>query len=131
LTKSLETPQLQLLRISGFIQESSGILFVEMYAIYKGLLLAKYLKIEELVCHYLHCINHIKGLKAKYHIHIVIIQDIKEPLSQNNVYLCHKFREENQCVNFFLKHETSLNADLSIHASALKVIHDPLKSKTI
>jgi hypothetical protein len=52
------------------------------------------MEIEEFVCYYnsLHYINHTKELKVKYHIHVVMIQDIKEPLSQNN----RKLREQNQ-----------------------------------
>ncbi|MCI32239.1 N-hydroxycinnamoyl/benzoyltransferase [Trifolium medium] len=36
---------------SGFIQGSSDILLAELYAIYKGLLLAKDMSIGELVCY--------------------------------------------------------------------------------
>jgi hypothetical protein len=57
----------------------------------------------------------------------VMIQDIKEPLSQNN----RKLREENQWENFFPKHEVSSNSDHSVHASPLKDVFDPLKSDTI
>ncbi|GAU42251.1 hypothetical protein TSUD_327290 [Trifolium subterraneum] len=63
---------------SSFIYGSSDILFVELYAIYKGFLLAKEMSIDELVCYSnsLHCINPIKGPDVKYHIHVVLIQDV-------------------------------------------------------
>jgi hypothetical protein len=35
---------------SGFIPETSDILLVELYAIYKGLLLSRDMSIDELVC---------------------------------------------------------------------------------
>jgi ribonuclease HI len=48
---------------SGFIPETSDILLVELYAIYKGLLLAKDMNIDKLVGYSdsLHCVNLIKG----------------------------------------------------------------------
>ncbi|MCI35860.1 RNA-directed DNA polymerase (Reverse transcriptase), partial [Trifolium medium] len=60
---------------SGYIQGSSDILYAELYAIYKGLLLAKNMGIDELVCYSdsLHCINLIKGPQVKYNIHAVLI----------------------------------------------------------
>jgi hypothetical protein len=56
---------------SGFIQESSDILLAYLYATYKDLLLAKDMNIDELVCYSdsLHCVNLIKDLKVRYHIH--------------------------------------------------------------
>jgi ribonuclease HI len=82
---------------SGFLQGSSDILLVEMYAIYKGLLLTKDVNINELICYSdsLHCVNLIKGSQVRYHIHAVLIQDIKELLSQTNVSLYHTLREVN------------------------------------
>jgi hypothetical protein len=63
-----------------FIPESPDILFVELYDIYKGLLLARDMNIDELVCYSdsLHCVNLIKDPQVKYHIHAVLIQDIKK-----------------------------------------------------
>ncbi|MCI17304.1 RNA-directed DNA polymerase (Reverse transcriptase), partial [Trifolium medium] len=45
--------------LAGFIQGSSDILLAELYAIYKALLLAKDMSIDELVCYSdsLHCVN--------------------------------------------------------------------------
>jgi ribonuclease HI len=48
---------------SGFVPETSDILLVELYAIYKGLLLARDLSIDELARYSdsLHCVSLIKG----------------------------------------------------------------------
>ncbi|MCI13791.1 ribonuclease H protein, partial [Trifolium medium] len=47
---------------SGFVQGSSDILFAELFVIHRGLILAKYMAIDELVCYSdsLRCINLIK-----------------------------------------------------------------------
>jgi ribonuclease HI len=52
---------------SGFIQGSSDILLAELYAIYKGLLLAKDINIDDLVCYSysLHCVNLINDQEKK------------------------------------------------------------------
>jgi hypothetical protein len=61
--------------LAGLIQGSSDILFAELSAIYKGLLLTKIMNIDELVCYsnFLHCINLIKSPKVRYHTHVVLI----------------------------------------------------------
>jgi hypothetical protein len=93
-----------LVGFSGFIQGSSDILLAELYVIYKGLLLAKDMSIDELVfsSDFLHSVNLIKGVQVRYHTHAVLIQDIKELLSQSNVSLYHTLREGNQCADFSL-----------------------------
>jgi hypothetical protein len=74
---------------SGYIQNSSDILYAELYAIYKGLLLAKEMGITDFVCYSdsLHCINILKGPPIRFHAYVVLIQDIKELLEQGNVML--------------------------------------------
>ncbi|GAU35593.1 hypothetical protein TSUD_295290 [Trifolium subterraneum] len=108
-----------LVGFSGFIPGLSDILLVELYAIYKGLLLAKDMNIDELACYSdsSHCVNLIKGPQVRYHIHAVLIQDIKELVSQSNVSHHHTLRVGNQCVDFFAKLEASLDADFLTHAS--------------
>ncbi|GAU50615.1 hypothetical protein TSUD_290700 [Trifolium subterraneum] len=108
-----------LVGFSCFIQGSSDILLVELYAIYKGLLLAKDMSIDDLVCYSdsLHCVNLIKGPFVKYHIHAVLIQDIKELLFQSNIYLYDTLREGNQCADFFAKLGASSDTDFSTDAS--------------
>ncbi|KAK2444790.1 hypothetical protein QL285_015789 [Trifolium repens] len=96
---------------SCFIQETPVIFLVELYAIYKGLLLARDMSIDEFVCYSdsLHSINLIKGPKVKYHIHAVLTQDIKELFFQTNVFLHHTLRKGNQCADFFAKLGASSN----------------------
>jgi hypothetical protein len=94
-------------------------LFVELYVIYKGHLLVRNFGIDELACYSnsLHCVHLIKGPQVKFHIHAVLIQDIKELLSQINVSLHHTLREGNQCADFFAKLGVSSDADFFIHVS--------------
>ncbi|MCI54252.1 replication protein A1-like protein, partial [Trifolium medium] len=72
------------------------------------------MRIEELVCYSdsLHCINIIKGPQSKYHVHAVLIQDIKELISQSNVTLQHTLKEGNQCADFLAILGASSNVDL-------------------
>jgi ribonuclease HI len=108
--------------LAGFISETSDILFVELFAIYKGLLLARDMSIDELVCYSdsLHCVNLIKGPQVKFHVNVVLIQDIKELFSQTNVSLLHTLGEGNQCADFFAKLGASSNADFLTRASSLE-----------
>ncbi|GAU28080.1 hypothetical protein TSUD_223210 [Trifolium subterraneum] len=114
----------------GFIRGSSDILLAELYAIYKGLLLAKEMSIDEFVCYSdsLLCANLINGPHAKYHIHVVLIKDIKELLSQINISLYHTLRECNQCADFFAKLGVSSDADYLTHVSSPEDIHDLLRN---
>jgi 3-mercaptopyruvate sulfurtransferase SseA len=75
--------------------------------------------IDELVCYSdsLHCVNLIKGPQVKFHIHGVLIQEIKELLSQTNISLHHTLREGNQCADFFAKLGVSSDADFLTYAS--------------
>ncbi|MCI01506.1 ribonuclease H protein, partial [Trifolium medium] len=118
---------------SGFIQGSYDILLDELYVIYKGLLLAKDMSIDEFVCYSdsLHHVSLIKGPHVKYHIHAVLIQDIKELLSQTNVSLYHTLREGNQCADFFAKLGVSLDADFSTHASPPESVRDLLRNNAM
>jgi hypothetical protein len=90
---------------SDFISKPHDILFVEFYAIYKDLLLVRDMDIDKLICYSdsLHCVNPIKSPQVKFHIHVVLIQNIKEVLSQTYVSLHHTLRERNQCAYFFVK----------------------------
>ncbi|MCI37547.1 replication protein A1-like protein, partial [Trifolium medium] len=86
--------------------------------------------IDELVCYSdsLLCINLIKGPIVKYHVYVVLIQDIKELISQSNVTLCHTLREGNHCVDFLAKLGTSSDADLLIYGTPPDGILDLLRS---
>ncbi|GAU11996.1 hypothetical protein TSUD_196200 [Trifolium subterraneum] len=122
-----------ILNVDGSYLESPGssdILLTELFAIYKGLTLAKNMVIDELVYYSdsLHCINLIKGPSIKYHVYAVLIQDIKELMSQSNITLCHTLREGNNCADFLAKFGASSDSDLTIHASPLKDFLDILRS---
>ena len=73
-------------RFSGYIHNSSDILYAELYAIYQGLLLAKDKGIVDLMCYFdsLLCINIITEPILKFHVYAVLIQDIKELMEQIN-----------------------------------------------
>jgi ribonuclease HI len=94
-------------------------MFAELYAIYKGLLLAKDLSYINLVCYFnsLHCVNLIQGPSMKFHIYAVLIQEIKELLEQMNVTVCLTLREGNQCADFMAKLGASSNIEFLLHAS--------------
>jgi hypothetical protein len=89
---------------SGLIEGSSDILYAELYAIYKSLLLVKDRSIDELVYYSnsLYCAHFIKGPKVKCQIHAMLIQDMKELLSQPNISPYHTLREDNQFIDFHL-----------------------------
>jgi hypothetical protein len=76
----------------------------------------------------LHCINLIKGSNIRYQVYDVLIQDIKELLSQSNITLCHTLREGNNCADFLANFKASSNSDLTIHASPPKGFSDILRS---
>ncbi|PNX60489.1 S-like ribonuclease, partial [Trifolium pratense] len=117
----------------GFIQGSSDILLAKMYAIYKGLLLPKDMSIDEPVRYSdsLHCVNLVKGPQIKYHIHAVLIQDIKELLCQTNVYLHHTLKEMNQCADFLAKLGASSDVDYLTHAYFQEGVREPLMNDAI
>jgi hypothetical protein len=92
------------------------------------------MSIDELLCYSdsLQCINLIKGPQVnKYHIHVVLIQDIKELISQTNVSLYHTLREGNQCTDVFAKLGASSDTDFLTHAFSPESIHDLLINDAI
>ena len=103
-----------LLGFSGYINNFSDILQIELLVIYHGLLLAKAMDIDELVCHFdfLHCINLVKCSSMKFHDYVVLIDDIKDLIEQNNITIFHTLREWNQYANFMAKFEALSNIDL-------------------
>jgi len=70
---------LLLVVFSGFIPGSNDILLAELFAIYYGITMAKDLGYAEFACYSdsLVCINLINGPIERYHIYVVLIQDIK------------------------------------------------------
>jgi ribonuclease HI len=103
---------------SGFIPSSSDILEAELTAIFHGLSIATDLGITELVCYSdsLLSINLISGNPSRYHVHAVLIQDIKDKLSQMNVSLRHTLREANSCADYFAKLGAGSDARLLLHS---------------
>ncbi|XP_024630761.2 uncharacterized protein [Medicago truncatula] len=104
---------------SGFIASTTGILFAELTAIHRGLLLAVKLGIEDMLC-YSDSMLSIKLLiehASNYHAYAVLIQDIKDILSTTNFSIHHCFREGNQCADLMAKLGATSNADFSSHAT--------------
>ncbi|MCH96917.1 S-like ribonuclease, partial [Trifolium medium] len=88
------------------------------------------MSIDELICYSdsLHCINLIKGLQVKYRIQAVLIQDIKDLISQINVSIYHTLREGNQCADFFAKLRVSSDVDFVTHTSPPEGVRNLLKN---
>lgn len=86
---------------SGFIPSSSYILQAELTAIHYGISIATDMGITELVVYSnsLLSINILTGESSKFHIHAVLIQEIKDMLSQANFSLHHTLHEGNQCAD--------------------------------
>jgi len=64
---------------------------VDLFAIYRGMLLANEMDIVELVCYsdLLHYINLVHGPPMLFHIYAVLIQDIKYLTKKSNVTIFH------------------------------------------
>jgi ribonuclease HI len=60
-------------------------------------------------------INMIKEAFSKYHVYAVLLHEIKEQLSQDNVSLHHTLREGNQCADFLAKLGASSDDNLVVH----------------
>lgn len=104
---------------SGYISDSSDISYDELYSIYQGLILARNLNIDDLVCYSdsLHHINLLKSPTLSLHVYAVLIQDVKDLLEHNNVTIYHTLREGNQCTDFMTKLGASSDTELLYHSS--------------
>jgi len=51
----------------------------------------------------------------RYHIYVVLIQDIKQMFQQPNVTFSHTRREGNYCTNYMAKLGASSNMELLLH----------------
>jgi ribonuclease HI len=80
-------------------------LLAELSAIYHGLTMAKYTGYVELACYSdsLVCNNLINDPIERYHIYVILIQDIKQLLNQINVMISHTLKEGNQYAYFMVK----------------------------
>lgn len=86
--------------------------------------------LDELVCYSdsLHDTDLIKGSSIKFHVHDVLIQDIKKLIEQNNITICYTFRKGNQCAHLLFKLKTLSDIDLLIHPSPPDDILNLLKN---
>jgi hypothetical protein len=75
--------------------------------------------ISDLVCYSdsLLSINLIVGNPSRFHVHAVLIQDIKVLLSQANYRIFHTLREGNHCADFLAKRGALSDVGLSLHHS--------------
>jgi ribonuclease HI len=64
-------------------------------------------------------INSIKEANTKYHVYAVLIHEIQELLSQDNMSLHHTLREENQCADFLAKLGATADDNLLVHSQPL------------
>jgi len=115
---------------SGYIFNCSDIIYVEIFAIYRGLLLAKELDIMDLVCYsnYLYYINLINGPSLKFHVYVVLIQELKKLKDQRNTTVCQTLREGNQCADFMAKLGDLSDIALLRHASPLEELLNLLQN---
>jgi len=86
---------------------------------YKGLQLAINLNFEELVCFSdsLLAVNLINRDTSLFHVYVVLIQDIKDPLNCKNYSIHHSLKEGNHYADFMAKLEASRDVDLTVHSS--------------
>jgi len=86
--------------------------------------------ITELACYSdsLLSINLITGNSSKFHLHAVLIQDIKDKVSQLNYSLHHTLREGNQCADFFAKLGAISDANLLLHPTAPDDVRPSLRN---
>lgn len=104
---------------SGFLPFSTDILQAELTTIYHGLSMAKERGIPDLVRYSdsLLSINLIVGNPSRYHVHAVLIQEIKELLSQANYTIVHTLREGNHCADLLAKCGALSDTSFHIHHS--------------
>lgn len=104
---------------SGSLPSSSDILEAELTAILHGLIVAKDMETVELICYSdsLLSINLITDNPSKFHVHAVLIQEIKDKLAQLNCLLLHTLREGNHCADYFAKLGARSDASIFLHSS--------------
>ncbi|XP_024636603.1 uncharacterized protein [Medicago truncatula] len=104
---------------SGFIEETTDILFAELTTIHRGLLVAIEDGIEVLVCYTdsLQSVTLLTNSISRYHAYAVLIQDIQDLLSSTNFSIHHCLREGNQCADFMAKLGAISNIEFARHTS--------------
>ncbi|XP_039688689.1 uncharacterized protein [Medicago truncatula] len=98
---------------SGFVANSSDILFVELFAIFNGLRMVRTLRITGFVCYSdsLHFVSLINGPPMKCHVYATLIQDIKDLIIHSNTSILHTLREGNNCADFLAKMGVASDSD--------------------
>ncbi|XP_024626699.1 uncharacterized protein [Medicago truncatula] len=91
---------------SGYISTSFDILFAELTAIHRGILLAIDSDIDEML---------LTEHASIYHTYAVLIQDIKDLLSSRNFTVHHCLREGNHCADFLAKLGAISNEEFSTY----------------
>jgi len=71
--------------------------------------------------------NLIKRPTTRFHVYVVLIQDVTDSIEQSNVNVCHTFREENHCANFMAMFGASLDTNMSYHVSPSEYLLHLLK----
>ncbi|XP_024629919.1 uncharacterized protein [Medicago truncatula] len=117
---------------SGHIANSNGILLAELTAIYHGLNLAIDMGINDLVCYLdsLLSINLITVNTLKFHTFAVLLQDIKDLLSNRNFTLHHTLREGNYCADFLAKMGAATDDVFKVHHSPQEDLLALIRSDT-
>jgi ribonuclease HI len=114
----------------GFLPSSSDILQAELTAIYHDITLAIDMGISNMAVYSdsLLSINLITGISSKFHIHAVLIQDIRDKLSLGNFSLHHTLREGNQSADYLAKLDAISDVAILIHQSPPDDLRPLLKS---
>jgi hypothetical protein len=77
------------------------------------------LNMNDLMCYSdsLLAVNLIMNDTPRFHIYVVLIQNIKDLLVDRNISLHHTLREGNQCADYFARLGTNSDAHLVVHQS--------------
>jgi ribonuclease HI len=104
---------------SGYIGTTTDILFAELTAIHKGLLIAIEKGIEVLICYTdsLLSVKLLSNSTSRFHAYAVLIQDIQDLLASKNFTIHHCFREGNQCADYMAKLGATSNEEFVKHSS--------------
>lgn len=104
---------------SSYLAASTDILFAELSAIHRDLLLAVESDYEEMVCYSdsMLSIKVVTEQDSNFHVYAVLIQDIKDLLSSRNFSIHRCLREGNQCADYLAKLGANSNEKFTSHAT--------------
>lgn len=119
--------------LSSFILTSTDILLAELTIIHQDLNLAIELNVTDLMCYSdsLIVVHFIKNDTPRFHIYVVLIQNIKDLLVDRNISLHHTLREGNQCLDYFAKLGASSDSHMLVHHSPLADLIPLLRADAI